>query len=39
MPILGQEDKGNLYVKINVRIPNFSNKELDELEEFFNKRK
>lgn len=39
MPIYNSNQKGNLYVKINVFIPNFSPQELDELEDFFNKRK
>lgn len=39
MPIFGSSQKGNLYVKINVQIPNFTEQELDTLESFFNNRK
>lgn len=38
MPIKDSQEKGNLYVKINVLIPDFNQQELTELEAFFNKR-
>jgi DnaJ-class molecular chaperone len=39
MPIFNSGQKGNLYVKINVEIPNFTDDELITLENFFNSRK
>ena len=38
MPIKDSHEKGNLYVTLNVHIPNFSDSELDQLEDFFKKR-
>lgn len=38
MPILGSDVKGKLYVTFKVNIPNFSEKELNELEDFFNRK-
>ena len=38
MPILGSDAKGKLYVTFKVNIPNFSEAELNELEDFFNRR-
>ena len=37
MPIKDSSEKGNLYVLIKVHIPNFSDKELDELDDFFKR--
>lgn len=37
MPLRESAEKGNLYVKINVYIPDYNDEELDELEQFFNK--
>ena len=39
MPVKDSSEKGNLYVKLNVHIPNFSDSELDQLEDFFKKHK
>ena len=36
MPLPGSSEKGNLYVKINVQIPDFNDNQLDELERFFS---
>ena len=38
MPILGSDGKGKLYVTFKVNIPNFSEEELNELEDFFNRK-
>jgi DnaJ-class molecular chaperone len=38
MPILDSNEKGNLYVTFKVTIPNFTDSELNELEDFFSKR-
>lgn len=37
MPILNELEKGNLYVTFKVKIPDFSEEELDEMEAFFKK--
>ena len=37
MPFKESSEKGNLYVKLNVHIPNFSDEQLDQLEDFFKK--
>jgi DnaJ-class molecular chaperone len=37
MPLASSSDKGNLYVKINVLIPDFNEQQLDELEQFFSR--
>lgn len=37
MPILNELEKGNLYVTFKVKIPDFSEEELDEIEAFFKK--
>lgn len=39
MPILNSEEKGKLYVTYRVTIPNFSDEELNHLEDFFNKKR
>ena len=39
MPIKNSNQKGNLYVKIHVKIPDYSASDLDELEQFFAKRR
>lgn len=39
MPILESYEKGNLYITIKVKIPDFSDEELDQLEDFFKKMK
>lgn len=39
MPIKDSTEKGNMYIKINVHIPDFEDEELTELQAFFNKRK
>ena len=38
MPILDSNEKGNLYVTFKVTIPDFTDSELNELEDFFSKR-
>jgi hypothetical protein len=35
MPISGSDQKGNLYVTFKVTIPEFTDKELNTLEDFF----
>lgn len=37
MPILDELEKGNLYVTFKVKIPDFSDAQLDELESFFKR--
>ncbi len=39
MPILSNSEKGTLYVTMKVKIPDFSDDELGDLEDFFNKMK
>lgn len=39
MPMLNSNEKGNLYVTIKVIIPDFNDEELNQLEDFFGKRK
>lgn len=39
MPIPGEHGKGNLYVHLQVDIPPFTEQQLNELEEFFDKHK
>lgn len=39
MPILDSNERGNLYVTFKVIIPEFSDSELNELEDFFNKKR
>jgi DnaJ-class molecular chaperone len=39
MPIKLSAEKGNLYIKINVNIPEFSQEELNFLEDFFQKKR
>ena len=39
MPILESHEKGNLYITMKVKIPDFSDEELDQLEGFFKKMK
>jgi DnaJ-class molecular chaperone len=39
MPSLQSAEKGNLYVKINVFIPDYSEEDLSTLEDFFASRK
>lgn len=39
MPVLESSEKGNLYITMKVKIPEFSDNELNELEDFFNKMK
>ena len=36
MPISGSDQKGNLYVTFKVTIPEFTDKELNTLEDFFS---
>jgi len=38
MPVLDSNDKGKLYVTFKVNIPSFTDDELTELEDFFNKK-
>lgn len=37
MPMPGSPEKGNLYVTMKVRIPDFTDADLGKIEDFFNK--
>lgn len=38
MPIIDSNEKGNLYVTFKVLIPQFDSNELDELQDFFDRK-
>jgi hypothetical protein len=38
MPLKDSHEKGNLYIHLNVHIPSFNDNELNDLEDFFEKR-